>query len=114
MSWACDRKVAAQRSVGDTSRRGAADALGVPAVEGIAITQAIEKIVYLLKDLDPAIPADAFKISFPTEPSKTPPIPRSERGRSHATERGRCKIYSQFRLTYSSVTSDCSTYWESS
>ncbi|WP_246049074.1 DUF7437 domain-containing protein [Natronomonas salsuginis] len=50
---------------GNTSRRGAADALGVPAVEGIAITQAIEKIVYLLKDLDPAIPADEFEVSLP-------------------------------------------------
>jgi hypothetical protein len=37
----------------------------VPAVEGIAITQAIEKIVYLLKDLDPAIPADEFEVSLP-------------------------------------------------
>ncbi|NGM69082.1 hypothetical protein G6M89_08680 [Natronolimnobius sp. AArcel1] len=50
---------------GNTSRRGAADALGVPAVEGIAITQAIEKIVYLLKDLDPSIPADEFEVSLP-------------------------------------------------
>ena len=50
---------------GHTSRRGAADAIGVPAVEGIAITQAIEKIVYLLKDLDPAIPADEFEVSLP-------------------------------------------------
>lgn len=50
---------------GNTSRRGAADALGVPAVEGIAITQAIEKIIYLLKDIDPAIPADEFEVSLP-------------------------------------------------
>lgn len=50
---------------GNTSRRGAADALGVPAVEGIAITQAIEKIVYLLMDLDPSIPADEFEVSLP-------------------------------------------------
>lgn len=50
---------------GNTSRRGAADALEVPAVEGIAITQAIEKIVSLLKDLDPSIPAAEFEVSLP-------------------------------------------------
>ncbi|MXV60984.1 hypothetical protein GS429_02700 [Natronorubrum sp. JWXQ-INN-674] len=50
---------------GNTSRRGAADALAVPAVEGIAVTQAIEKIVYLLKDLDPSIPATEFDVSLP-------------------------------------------------
>lgn len=50
---------------GNTTRRGAADALDVPAVEGIAITQAIEKIVYLLKDLDPSVPADEFVVSLP-------------------------------------------------
>ncbi|SFS78405.1 DUF7437 domain-containing protein [Halostagnicola kamekurae] len=50
---------------GNTSRRGAADALDVPAVEGIAITQALEKIVYLLKDRDPSIPASEFDVSLP-------------------------------------------------
>jgi hypothetical protein len=58
---------------GNTSRRGAADALGVPAVEGIAITQAIEKIIYLLKDLDPVIPADEFEVSLPDRALKGAP-----------------------------------------
>lgn len=43
---------------GNTNRRGTADTLGVPAIEGIAVTQAIEETVYLLTDLAPAIPAD--------------------------------------------------------
>lgn len=63
---------------GNTSRRGAADALGVPAVEGIAITQAIEKIVYLLKDLDPAIPADEFEVSLPDRALEDAPYTHQE------------------------------------
>jgi len=40
---------------GNTTRRGVADELGVPAVEGIAVTQAIERIIALVKDHDPTL-----------------------------------------------------------
>jgi len=66
---------------GNTSRRGAADALGVPAVEGIAITQAIEKIVYLLKDIDPSIPATEFEVSLPDRALEEAPYTHDTDGR---------------------------------
>ena len=38
---------------GDTTRRGVADDLGVPAAEAIAVTQTIERIIAVVKDHDP-------------------------------------------------------------
>lgn len=40
---------------GNTTRRGVADGLGVPAVEAIAVTQAIERIIAVVKDHDPTL-----------------------------------------------------------
>ena len=38
---------------GNTTRRGVADDLGVPAAEAIAVTQTIERIIAVVKDRDP-------------------------------------------------------------
>jgi hypothetical protein len=40
---------------GETTRRGVADDLGVPAVEAIAATQVIEQIIAVVKDHDPTL-----------------------------------------------------------
>jgi hypothetical protein len=40
---------------GETTRRGVADDLGMPAVEAIAVTQAIERIIIVVKDDDPTL-----------------------------------------------------------
>lgn len=40
---------------GNTTRRGVAAALDVPAVEGIAVSQAIERIIGSVRDVDPAL-----------------------------------------------------------
>lgn len=47
---------------GEVTRRGVADKLGVPAVEGIAITQAIERIIVVVKDYDPTLSNIAFEV----------------------------------------------------
>ncbi|WP_276258027.1 DUF7437 domain-containing protein [Haloglomus litoreum] len=48
---------------GKTTRRGVADALGVPAVEGIAVTQAIERIVAVVKPYDPTLDGTSFEVA---------------------------------------------------
>lgn len=40
---------------GNTTRRGVAAALDVPAVEGIAVSQAIERIIGVVRDADPVL-----------------------------------------------------------
>jgi hypothetical protein len=40
---------------GKATRRGVAEALDVPAVEGIAVTQAIERIIAVVRDDDPTL-----------------------------------------------------------
>lgn len=47
---------------GDVTRRGVADALGIPAVEGIAVTQAIERIVAVVKASDPSLEDVTFDV----------------------------------------------------
>lgn len=49
--------------MGDTTRRGVADELGVPAVEGIAATQAIERILAVVKPHDPTLGDSPFEIA---------------------------------------------------
>ena len=63
--------------VSNTSYHGATE-LGVPAVERISITQAIEKIVYFLKDLGPLIPAANLLFYFLTEHLKKLCVPTNE------------------------------------
>ena len=47
---------------GNTTRRGVADDLGVPAVEAIAVTQAIERIIAVVKDHDPTFDDIRFEV----------------------------------------------------
>jgi hypothetical protein len=47
---------------GNTTRRGIADDLGVPAVEAIAVTQAIERIVAVVRDYDPTLDDVTFDV----------------------------------------------------
>lgn len=47
---------------GETTRRGVADDLGVPAVEAIAVTQAIERVLAVVKDYDPTLGNVTFEV----------------------------------------------------
>ncbi|SEO49768.1 hypothetical protein SAMN05216388_101378 [Halorientalis persicus] len=47
---------------GETTRRGVADELGVPAVEAIAVTQAIERILAVVKPYDPTLSEVTFAV----------------------------------------------------
>ena len=47
---------------GNTTRRGVADDLGVPAVEAIAVTQAIERIIAVVKAHDPTLDDVTFDV----------------------------------------------------
>ena len=47
---------------GNTTRRGVADDLGVPAAEAIAVTQAIERIIAVVKDHDPTLDDSRFEV----------------------------------------------------
>jgi ribosomal protein S11 len=47
---------------GKTTRRGVAANLGVPAVEAIAVTQAIERIIVMVKDSDPMLDDVSFDV----------------------------------------------------
>jgi hypothetical protein len=48
---------------GETTRRGVADDLGIPAVEAIAVTQAIERILAVVKEHDPALVDTTFEVA---------------------------------------------------
>jgi hypothetical protein len=49
---------------GNTTRRGAADTLDVPAVEGIAVTQAIERIIAIVGTHDPTLDDVTFDVDI--------------------------------------------------
>lgn len=48
---------------GETTRRGVAEDLDIPAVEGIAVTQAIERILAVVTDHDPMLSDAAFDVT---------------------------------------------------
>jgi hypothetical protein len=48
--------------MGNTTRRGVADDLGIPPVEAIAVTQAIERIIAVVKDHDPTLDDVTFDV----------------------------------------------------
>jgi hypothetical protein len=50
--------------MGNTTRRGIADVLDVPAVEGIAVSQAIERIIGVVKDTDPSLEGVSFEVKI--------------------------------------------------
>ena len=47
---------------GETTRRGVANDLDIPAVEAIAVTQAIERIITVVKDHDPTLTGVSFDV----------------------------------------------------
>lgn len=49
---------------GNTTRRGVADDLGIPAVEAIAVTQVIERIIAVVKDNDPTLDDVTFDVDI--------------------------------------------------
>lgn len=63
---------------GDTTRRGVADELGVPAVEGIAVTQAIEGILAVVTDHDPTLADVDFVVDIHERTVADAPYQRDE------------------------------------
>lgn len=50
--------------MGNTTRRGIADALEIPAVEGIAVSQAIERVISVVRDVDPSLETLSFAVEI--------------------------------------------------
>jgi len=48
---------------GETTRRGVADDLNIPAVEAIAVTQAIERVLTIVKNFDPTLSDVTFAVA---------------------------------------------------
>ena len=63
---------------GDITRRGVADALGVPAVEGIAVTQAIERVVVVVKPYDPTLEEVSFEVTVHDRALEQAPYRRAD------------------------------------
>ena len=63
---------------GNTTRRGAADTLDVPAVEGIAVTQAIERIIAVVGTHDPTLDDVTFDVDIHDRALDQAPYQRSD------------------------------------
>src|SRR5699024_13527 len=63
---------------GETTRRGVADILDVPAVEAIAVTQAIERIIAVVKDSDPMLDDVSFEVDTHQRALKQAPYQRAD------------------------------------
>jgi hypothetical protein len=63
---------------GETTRRGVADDLGVPAVEAIAVTQAIERIISVVKDYDPTLSDITFDVDVHNRALEQGPYERAD------------------------------------
>lgn len=63
---------------GETTRRGVADDLGVPAVEAIAVTQAIERIISVVKDYDPTLSDITFDVDVHNRALEHGPYERAD------------------------------------
>lgn len=57
---------------GNTTRRGVAAALDVPAVEGIAVSQAIERVIRVVQDVDSALKELSDEIESNARAENTP------------------------------------------
>ena len=62
----------------NTTRRGVADDLGVPAVEAIAVTQAIERIIAVVRDHDPTLDGVTFDVDVHDRATEQAPYQRSD------------------------------------
>ncbi|WP_255681615.1 hypothetical protein [Natrinema sp. SYSU A 869] len=63
---------------GETTRRGVADELGIPAVEGIAVTQAIERIIAVVKNHDPTLSDITFEVDVHDRAIEQGPYQRAD------------------------------------
>ncbi|WP_247730380.1 DUF7437 domain-containing protein [Halovivax limisalsi] len=63
---------------GETTRRGVANDLGVPAVEGIAVTQAVERILAVLANDDPTLQSAAFEVEVHERAIEQGPYQRAD------------------------------------
>jgi hypothetical protein len=63
---------------GETTRRGVADDLGIPPVEAIAVTQAIERILVVLKDIDPTLSNRTFEVDVHERAIEQGPYQRAD------------------------------------
>ena len=63
---------------GETTRRGVADELGVPAVEAIAVTQAIERIIAVVKAHDSTLSEITFDVDVHDRAIKQGPYQRAD------------------------------------
>ena len=63
---------------GKTTRRGVADILNIPAVEAIAVTQAIERIIAVVKDVDPVFDDVAFDVETHQRALEQAPYQRTD------------------------------------
>lgn len=63
---------------GETTRRGVADGLGVPAVEAIAITQAIERIITVVNEHDPTLSDITFEVAVQDRAVEQGPYQRAD------------------------------------
>jgi len=63
---------------GETTRRGIADELGVPAVEAIAVTQAIERILAVVKPHDPTLSDVTFEVDVHDRAVEQGPYQRTD------------------------------------
>jgi len=48
---------------GETTRRGVGETLDIPSVEAIAVTQAIERIIAVVKPYDPTLEGNTFEVT---------------------------------------------------
>jgi hypothetical protein len=63
---------------GETTRRGVADDLDIPAVEAIAVTQAIERILAVVKEHDPALADTTFEVAVHERAVEEGPYQRAD------------------------------------
>ena len=63
---------------GKTTRRGVADDLDVPAVEAIAVTQAIERIIAVVKDSDPMLDDVSYEVDTHQRAIEQAPYQRAD------------------------------------
>jgi len=63
---------------GQTTRRGVADDLGIPAVEAIAVTQAIEKILAVVKGADPTLNNVTYEVDVHDRAIEEGPYQRAD------------------------------------
>ena len=63
---------------GEMTRRGVADSLSVPAVEAIAVTQAIERVIAVVKEFDPILSDISFEVETPQQALEQAPYERTD------------------------------------